>query len=331
MNKVILLKSRPVGKPKLTDFEFSTEAMPRPAEGEVLLKTKFVSVDPYLRGRMSEAKSYVESFQLNKPISSGIIAEVTESANERFQVGDYVSGSLEWKEYQTSKAEGIYKIDTSIASPSAYLGVLGMTGLTAYLGLHEIGAPKEGETLVVSGAAGAVGSIVGQVGKLRGCRVVGIAGSDEKVHMLETEFGFDKVINYNTTADMTAAIAEACPAGVDIYFDNVGGSISDSVNAHLNRFGRVIVCGAISLYNETAPPMGPRVESLLIKKSALMQGFIVSNYAAKFPEAIKQLASWLKEGRLTHSETIIEGFGSIPEAFIGLFEGTNKGKMVVKV
>lgn len=331
MNKAIYLNSRPIGKPKESDFKFVNENKPEITNGDILLKTKFVSVDPYLRGRMSDAKSYVQPFKLNEPISSGCIAEVIESKNDSFKKGDFVSGSLEWKEYQTSKGENLLKVDENKASLSAYLGVLGMTGLTAYFGLTEIGKPKKGETIVVSGAAGAVGSIVGQIAKILGCRVVGIAGTDEKVAMLKSKFGFDEAINYNTVKDMTKAITDACPNGVDVYFDNVGGDISDSVHANINRLGRIIVCGAISAYNDTSVATGPRVEHFLIRKSALMQGFIVGNYAEKFPEGMQQLSKWLKDDKLTYSETIVEGFDAIPKAFIDLFEGKNKGKMIVKI
>jgi hypothetical protein len=331
MNKAILLNKRPIGKPQQSDFEISPIEMPDTIGGEILLKTKFVSVDPYLRGRMSDVKSYVPPFKLNEPISSGCIAEVVSSQNDSFKKGDFVSGSLEWKEYQTSNGDGLLKIDATTAPLSAYLGVLGMTGLTAYFGLTLIGVPKKGETIVVSGAAGAVGTIVGQIGKILGCRVIGIAGTDEKVAVLKAKFGFDAAINYNTEKDIKKAIADACPNGVDIYYDNVGGSISDSVHANINRFGRIIVCGAISVYNETTFPTGPRVEYFLIRKSALMQGFIIGNYAAKFPEGVKQLSKWLQEDKLTYSETIVEGFDAIPQAFMDLFEGKNKGKMIVKV
>lgn len=331
MNKTIILNSRPVGKPQLSDFKLVEEEMPTITEGEILLKAKFVSVDPYLRGRMSDAKSYVPPFELQKVMGSGLVAEVTASKNEKFKVGDFVSGALNWKEFQISNGENLLKIDDSVAPLSNYLGVLGMTGLTAYFGLTEIGKPQKGETIVVSGAAGAVGTIVGQIGKIMGCRVVGIAGSDEKVDLLKSKFGFDEAINYNTTEDMTKAIAEACPNGVDVYFDNVGGEISDAVHANINRLGRVINCGAISAYNDTSVLTGPRVEYFLIKKSALMQGFIVSNYAEKFPEGIKHLSKWLSEGKLTSTETIVEGFENIPQAFIDLFDGKNNGKMIVKI
>ena len=331
MNKTILLDKRPVGKPQLSDFKFIYEEKPQPGNGEILLKTTYVSVDPYLRGRMIDAKSYVPPFQLQQPISSGMVAEVTASNLEGFSKGDFVSGMLEWKEFQKSDGKGLLKVDPSKAPLSAYLGVLGMTGMTAYLGLTEIGKPQKGETLVVSGAAGAVGSIVGQIGKILGCRVIGIVGTDEKVEMLKSKFGFDEGINYKTTKNMKDAIAELCPNGVDLYFDNVGGDITDGVLANINKFARIIVCGSISVYNETSVPTGPRVEMALVKNSALMQGFIVGNFAPKFPEAIAQLSSWLMEGKLTYTETIVEGFNQIPEAFIGLFEGKNNGKMIVKI
>jgi NADPH-dependent curcumin reductase CurA len=331
MNKVILLNSRPVGKPTLNDFKFIEEEKPTANNGEVLLKTLYVSVDPYLRGRMSDAKSYIPPFELNKPIQSAIVAEVTDSRNEDFKIGDFVTGGLEWKQFQTSSGKGLTKVDADAADLSAYLGILGMTGLTAYSGLINIANPQKGETLVVSGAAGAVGSVVGQIGKILGCKVIGIAGTDEKIEMLKSKFGFDEGINYKTTTDMTKAIKAAAPNGVDIYFDNVGGEISDAVLANINKFARVPVCGAISTYNETSVSMGPRVQSILVKNSVLMQGFIVSNYADKFPEAIKKLSGWLKEGKLTYSETIVEGFDNIPQAFMDLFEGKNEGKMIVKI
>jgi NADPH-dependent curcumin reductase CurA len=329
--KTIQLHSRPVGLPKLSDFKFVSEEKPKVAEGEMLLKANYLSVDPYLRGRMMEGKSYVEPFELNKAISSGMIAEVIESKLAGFSQGDFVSGMMEWKEYQVSNGEGLMKVDGCKLPLSAYLGILGMTGLTAYLGLTEIGKPKADETVVVSGAAGAVGSVVGQIAKVLGCRVVGIAGSYEKVEELKSKYAFDAGINYKTTTDMNQAISELCPDGVDVYFDNVGGEISDAVMMNLNRFARVIVCGAISMYNATSVPMGPRVQPFLIKNSVLMQGFIVSNYMEKFGQVIPQLAKWLQEGKISSTETIVNGFENTPQAFIDLFEGKNKGKMIVKI
>ena len=330
--KTIVLNNRPEGKPTLSNFEFVEEDKTlNISEGEILLETAYVSVDPYLRGRMSDAKSYVPPFKLNQPVHSGVVAKVLESKNEKFKVGDYVSGMLNWSTQQVSDGEGLNKVNPEKAPLSTYLGVLGMTGLTAYLGLNEIGKPKAGETIVVSGAAGAVGSVVGQIAKILGLRVIGIAGTDEKIEMLKSKFGFDEGINYNTTKDMKSAIAEAAPNGVDVYFDNVGGPISDAVLFSINQFARIIICGAISVYNETELPTSLSVQPFLVKNSALMQGFIVSNYAEKFPEAIQKLAGWLNEGKLTYTETIVDGFDNIPQAFIDLFEGKNKGKMIVKI
>ncbi|WP_405326462.1 NADP-dependent oxidoreductase [Leeuwenhoekiella sp. LLG6367-2.1] len=331
MNKVIKLKNRPVGAPQNSDFEFTKEDTPSPKDGELLLEARYVSVDPYLRGRMMDQKSYIEPFKLNEPITSGIVAEVIESKNENFKKGDFVNGMLAWKEQQTSNGEGLNKVDADKAPLSAYLGVLGLTGLTAYFGLTKLGLPKEGDTLVVSGAAGAVGTIVGQIGKIHGCKVIGIAGSDEKVEMLKSKFGYDAAINYNTTDDMTSAIAEVAPDGVDVFFDNVGGTIFDAVLANIARNAHVVLCGAIADYNKTETPTGPRVNTTLIKNSVSMSGFTLGDFQSHFQEGIQKLAGWLSEGKLEYEETIVEGFDNIPQAFLDLFEGKNKGKMVVKI
>lgn len=330
--KTILLNNRPEGKPTVSNFEFVTEEKELSiSEGEILLEAAYVSVDPYLRGRMSDAKSYVPPFQLNEPVQSGVVARVVASKNEKFTVGDFVAGMLNWSTQQVSNGEGLNKVDGSKAPLSTYLGVLGMTGLTAYLGLTQIGKPKAGETIVVSGAAGAVGSVVGQIAKILGLHVIGIAGTDEKIDMLKDKFGFDAGINYNTSKNINADIKRLAPNGVDLYFDNVGGPISDAVLFNINHFARIIICGAISVYNDTETPTGVSVQPFLVKNSALMQGFIVSNYADKFPEAMQQLSGWLAEGKLKYTETIVEGFDNIPTAFIDLFEGKNKGKMIVKI
>jgi NADPH-dependent curcumin reductase CurA len=331
MNKVILFNKRPVGKPTMDDFKFIEEEKPTAAEGQVLLKTLYVSVDPYLRGRMTTVKSYIPPFELNKPLASTLVAEVVESKNKDFKPGDFVTGHLDWKEYQLSAGTGLNKIDNNAASLTAYLGILGLTGLTAYFGLTEIAHPKAGETMVVSGAAGAVGSVVGQIGKIMSLKVIGLAGTEEKVELLKSKFGFDEAINYKTTQDMQQAIAYAAPDGVDIYFDNVGGEISDAVLANINKFARVPLCGAISGYNDTETSVGPRVQNIMVKNSVLMQGFIVSNYSSKFPEGRAQLTKWLQEGKLSSAETIVNGFDQIPQAFIDLFDGKNSGKMIVKI
>ena len=331
MSRTVLFKNRPAGKPSKSDFEFIEEEDPKPKEGELLLKALYISVDPYLRGRMRNEKSYIPPFELNKPMESMVVAEVVESHNHNFQKGEFVSGMLKWKELQISNGTGLNRVDRDLAPLPAFLGVLGLTGLTAYLGLEKIGKLMAGETLVVSGAAGAVGSIVGQIGKIKGCMVVGIAGSDEKVDHIENKFGFDRGINYNKTDDMAQAIREICTDGVDVYFDNVGGEILDAVLQNINKDARIINCGAISLYNETEVPTGPRPEGLLIKNTALMQGFLVRDHVKDFGRALQQLAAWLQEDNLEYDETIVDGFEKLPEAFIGLFEGRNVGKMIVKV
>ncbi len=330
MSKTILLAKRPEGLPKLSDFKIDDEITPELAVGEILLHTKYVSVDPYLRGRMNDVKSYIPPFELGQPMASGTVAEVVVSKNEAFQKGDFISGILPWKEKMVSNGEGLLKVDQNRAPLSAYLGILGMTGLTAYLGLTEIGKPKKGETLVVSGAAGAVGSVVGQIGKILGMRVVGVAGTEEKIALLKNEFGFDEAINYKTTENMAAALKTACPDGVDVYFDNVGGSISDAVLFSINKFARIVCCGAISVYNNTKLPQSMSVQTFLVRNSALMQGFIVFDYADKYPDAIQQLSNWLVEEKLKSTETVREGFENIPQAFLDLFDGKNKGKMVIK-
>ena len=315
--------------PLLSDFNIEEELTPVTSEGEVLLKSVYVSVDPYLRGKMNGTHPPI--FELNEPVSSKIIAEVVESNNDSFKKGDYVSGYLNWKEYQVSDGATLQKIDSDAVTLSAHLGVLGITGLSAYIALMDIGKPKKGETLVVSGAAGAVGSIVGQIGKIIGCKVVGIVGTDEKVNLLKTKFGYDQAINYKTTPDMSAAIAKLCPEGVDIYFDNVGGMISDGVIANMNKYGRISVCGTISNYNDVEQQTGPSLLPIVVYKFLTIQGFLIGDHAVRFPGVTAQLSAWLKEGKITYSETILEGFDKLPEAFIGLFEGRNEGKMIVKI
>ena len=331
MNRAIHLQNRPTGRPALSDFKFVEEEKPAPGEGQILMETKYISVDPYLRGRMIDAKSYIPPFELHKPITSGIIAEVKESKHPDFKKGDFVNGMLAWKEFQVSNGKGLIKVDPDQAPLSAYLGILGMTGLTAYFGLTDIGKPKAGETILITGAAGAVGSVVGQLGKIFECKVVGIAGSDDKIDVITSNFGFDAGINYKTTDDMKAAVAEACPDGVDVFFDNVGGSIFDAVMDNTNRGARVVLCGAIADYNKTETPTGPRVNTTLIKNSILMQGFTVGNYESEFQQGIQKLAGWLKENNLNYEETIVEGFENTPQAFLDLFDGKNTGKMVVKI
>jgi NADPH:quinone reductase len=328
--KQIVLAARPAGKPAADNFRIEAVELPAIAEGEVLLKGLYYSVDPYMRGRMNDAASYVPPFQLNQPIEGGVVAEVTESRSGMFKPGDIVTGMLPWSEHFVGVEKKLVKVDTTVASASYYLGVMGMPGLTAYFGLLDICKPKPGETVVVSGAAGAVGIVVGQLAKLHGCRVVGIAGSDAKVKLLTTEFGFDAAINYKTTTSIRAAIAAACPNGVDIYFDNVGGEISDAVIAEINFNARIALCGQVSLYNNAGISTGPRLQPILLTKSVLMQGFIIGNYKSRFAEGINYLAKNVQEGKIKFTETIMHGFEKLPAAFLGLFTGENTGKMIVQ-
>jgi len=331
MNRQIILKSRPKGLPTQANFEITETPVPSSNEGELLVKAKFISVDPYMRSRMSDAKSYVPSFEVGKPMDGGVVAEVIESSHPDYVAGDAVLGHLQWQEIQTVKAESVTKLNKSDAPLSCYLGILGMPGLTAYFGLLEIGKPVAGETVVVSGAAGAVGMVVCQIARLKGCRVIGIAGSDEKNAYLKDVLKVDEVINYHTEKNIKAAIARACPDGVDVYYDNVGGEISDAVFSNINKYARIVLCGQISVYNDTEIPVGPRPQPIMVKKSALMQGFIVNNYYHRFGEGVKQLGQWLGEGKLTYKETIVQGFETLPDTFIGLFHGKNTGKMLVEM
>lgn len=283
-----------------------------------------------MRGRMNDAKSYVPPFEIDQPMSGTVIAKVVESKYKDLNPGDIVSGNLPWRVQTVAPGVGLVKIDASDAPLSYHLDVLGMTGLTAYFGLMEIGKPKAGETVVVSGAAGAVGLVVGQIAKINGCRVVGIACSDEKIKVLKEKYGFDDAINYKIVPDLKSAISKSCPKGVDIYYDNVGGEISDAVISNINFHARIPLCGQISLYNSVETPVGLRLQPMLLTRSVLMQGFIVSNFQSQFPEGIKHLAKWLKEGELKFEQTIVNGFDQLPAALLGLFKGANIGKMIVE-
>ena len=331
VNRQILLVKRPIGVPDESCFKSVTSEIPRPADGQVLLRTLFLSVDPYMRGRMNDRRSYVAPFQLNEVLTGGIVGEVVKSKSNNFVEGNFVAGNFGWQDYSIADEKEVRKVNPEIAPVSTALGVLGMPGLTAYFGLLDIGKPKQGETVVVSGAAGAVGMIVGQIAKIYGCRVVGIAGSDKKTKYLVDELGFDTAVNYKAVPHLRKALKEACPNGVDIFFDNVGGDISDAAISLINNNARIPLCGQISLYNEVQIPMGPRLQPRLLTFSALMKGFIVHNYADRFDEGICQLSDWLKEKKLKYAEHIVQGLENAPKAFIGLFAGDNLGKQIVKV
>ncbi|QKG83850.1 NADP-dependent oxidoreductase [Kroppenstedtia pulmonis] len=329
-NRQIRLIRRPQGMPEPDDFLITEEPVPQPGNGEVLVRTVYLSVDPYMRGRMRDVKSYVPPFPLNEVLTGGVVGQVVESRHPDYQTGDLVTGMLEWADYSVSTGEKLNKIPEGPAPASAALSVLGMPGLTAYFGLLDIGKPQAGETVVVSGAAGAVGSIVGQIAKLKGCQVVGIAGSREKVDYLTKELGFDAVINYREES-VPEALDKVCPKGVDVYFDNVGGPISDAVLARINYQARIPLCGQISLYNQENPEPGPRVQGALLINSALMKGFIVSDYQEHFQEGMAQLSQWVGEGKIRYRENIVDGLENTIAAFQGLFKGENIGKQLVRV
>ena len=330
-NREWLLAERPDGEPDQDCFELRETDVPVPAPGELLVRTRFLSVDPYMRGRMRDAESYAEPWDVGDALKGGIVGEVVESESDAYAEGDLVTGEGLWADYATLDADDVAPVDPTVADPEAYLGVLGMPGRTAYFGLLEVGEPKPGDTVVVSGAAGAVGSVVGQIAKRNGCRVVGFAGSDEKTAWLTDDLGFDAAINYKDTDDYRAALDEAAPDGVDAYYDNVGGPITDAVFGHLNVDARVAICGQISTYNATEVPTGPRKLGTLIQTRATVQGFLFSDFSERMDVATRQLASWVQSGDIGYRETITEGLENAPDAFMGLFEGENIGKQLVKV
>jgi NADPH-dependent curcumin reductase CurA len=330
-NTRIVLAQRPVGYPKPKDFKIVRSQIPDPVEGEFLLKTCYLSVDPYQRGRMNEGASYAPGVSLGEVMTGGIVGEVVRTNHADYQEGDVVQANLGWQEYAISDGTGARKVDPTLAPISTSLGVLGMPGATAYFGLLEIGKPLWGETVLVSGAAGAVGSLVGQIAKIKGCRAVGIAGSNEKVEYIINELGFDDGYNYKTTSDHGEALKSCCPEGVDVYFDNVGGVITDAVFPRLNEKGRISICGQISQYNLEDPEQGPRHLWHLIVKRLRVQGFLVFDFADRYAEALTQMAAWIGEGKLKYREDIVEGIENAPAAFIGMLSGDNIGKRLIKV
>lgn len=331
LNRQIVLAARPEGLPKEADFRLVESGRPQPRDGQFLVRTHYLSVDPYMRGRISEAKSYAEPVGLNDVMVGGTVGRVIESHHPEFREGDTVVGYWGWQEYAVSDGRDVTRFSTEIAPMSTALGVLGMPGMTAYFGLLDVGYPKPGDQVLVSAAAGAVGSVVGQIAKIKGCYVAGSAGSDEKIDYVRNELGFDAAFNYKTANDYSAQIQEVCPRGIDVYFDNVGGSMTDAAFLHLNNHARVVVCGQIEQYNATRPPRGPRLLWHLIVKRARAEGFLVFDYAERFPEAQRQMAQWLHEGRIKYRENIIDGLENAPKAFIGLFHGENIGKQLVRV
>ncbi len=317
--------------PKESDFRLVSAPIPALASGQVLLRTIFLSVDPYMRGRMNGIRTYADPVDIGQLMVGGTVGKVVQSSNPQFQVGDVVVGYWGWQEFAVSDGKGLQKLDTSLAPASTALGVLGMPGMTAYFGFLDICQPKPGETVVVSGAAGAVGSLVGQIAKIKGCRAVGIAGSDDKIAWLINDLGFDAAFNYKTTEDYIAKFKELCPKGIDCYFDNVGGPVTDAILPVLNVKARISVCGQISQYNSARPEPGVRPYVFLLSKQSRAEGFIVSQFADRFPEGVAQMAQWIKEGKLKYREHFVEGFENAPRALIGVLQGDNTGKMIVAI
>jgi NADPH-dependent curcumin reductase len=330
----IVLASRPVGEPKPFDFRLEEFAVPQPGPGEILLRTKFLSLDPYMRGRMSDAPSYAKPVGVDEVMEGGTVSEVVASNNDKYAVGDIVLAHTGWQTHAVSKGIGLRKLDPSVAPVSTALGVLGMPGMTAYAGLLEIGQPKEGETVVVAAASGAVGSVVGQIARIKGARAVGIAGGADKCRYVKDELGFDACVDHRT-ADFPEQLKAACPKGVDVYFENVGVPVFDAVLPLFNTFARIPVCGVIAQYNMTELPPGPDRVPLLLRnvltKRLTMRGFIVTDFAAKFPDFIRDMPQWIKEKRIKYREDIAEGLENAPQTFMGLLKGKNFGKQLVRV
>jgi NADPH-dependent curcumin reductase CurA len=331
MNQQITLAARPVGFPKESDFKLVESSLPTPVPGEMLIRALYLSVDPYMRGRMSSAKSYAPSVELGGVMVGGVVGQVVESRHPQFAPGEIVQGDFGWQQFAVSDGKAVGKVDPKVAPISTALGILGMPGLTAYCGLLEIGKPQPGETVVVSAAAGAVGSLVGQIAKILGCHVVGIAGTDEKVQYVVEELGFDSAFNHKSTSNYYRRLIELCPRGIDVYFDNVGGAITDAVVRLINVRARLVICGQISQYNLERPEMGPRWLRVLLVKQVRAEGFLVFQFADRFEQSLRQMAQWLQEGKLKYRENIIEGIENAPRAFIGMLRGENIGKQLVKV
>jgi len=330
-NRQFTLAARPHGWPKLSDFKLVESPILTPGPGEVLVQAHYLSVDPYMRGRMNDRASYAEPVKLGEVMTGGVVGQIVKSNHPKFPEGAYAQGVLGWQEYALSDGSNIHLVNPNLAPLSAYLGVLGMPGLTAYFCLLDLGQPKAGETVLVSGAAGAVGSIAGQIAKIKGCRVVGVAGTDKKVKLLCDELRFDAAFNYRSEEDYYATLKQLCPKGIDVYFDNVGGKLTDAVFHRLNVHARVCICGQISQYNSSEVELGPRFLWKLIETRATVQGFLVLDYAARFKEGVMQLAAWLKSGELQYRETTVQGFENTPQAFLDMLHGKNIGKQIVKM
>jgi NADPH-dependent curcumin reductase len=330
VNHQFRLAARPVGMAKRGDWTYTEEPVREPGDGEFLVKILYISLDPAMRGWMNEGKSYIQPVGIGEVMRAGGAGRVISSKNSAFAPGDFVYGVFGVQEYAISNGKGIAKVDPRVAPLPVFLGTLGMPGMTAYFGLLDIGQPKPGETVVVSGAAGAVGTVVGQIAKIKGCRVVGIAGGAEKCKYITKDLNFDAAIDYKAE-DVRKALQTHCPKGVDVYFDNVGGDILDAVLTQLARGARIVICGAISQYNNTTPIKGPSNYLSLLVNRASMKGMVVFDYAERYGEAAREMAGWMKAGKLKSREDIVEGFETFPETLLKLFKGENTGKLVLKV
>jgi NADPH-dependent curcumin reductase CurA len=329
INRQILLKSRPEGAPSLDNFELTQSPIPEPSEGEMLMRILYLSLDPYMRGRMSDGKSYARPADIGQPMVGGTVGEIVKSRNPKYRVGDIVLGYGGWQEYALSNGAGLRKLDPTLAPVSTALGVLGMPGMTAYVGLLEIGRPQPGETVVVAAASGAVGSVVGQIAKIKGCHVIGIAGGADKCRFVTGELGFDACVDHRAP-DFARRLEAACPKGIDVYFENVGGIVQQTVWPLLNDFARIPVCGLIAQYNATSPMPGPDMFSVL-RKRLLLRGFIVSDFAMKQADFLRDVGEWVRSGHLRYREDIVDSLENAPASFLGLLQGKNFGKMLVKI
>jgi NADPH-dependent curcumin reductase len=330
VNHQFRLAARPDAMVGREHFDYVEEPLPELTDGQVLVKTAYISLDPAMRGWMAEGRSYIPPVQIGEVMRAGTVGEVVESKGQKLAVGDQVTGWLGVQKYAVCDENAVFKVDAGEIPLTTFLGALGMPGMTAYFGLLDVGAPKEGETVVVSGAAGAVGSVVGQIAKIKGCRVVGIAGGPEKCAWIVDELGFDAAIDYKGE-DVGDALRKHCPEGIDVYFDNVGGDILDAALARLARGARVVICGAISQYNNLESMRGPSNYMSLLVNRARMEGFVVIDYMGRATEATREMAGWIAEGKLIAREDVVEGFESFPEALQKLFRGENVGKLVLKV
>ncbi len=330
MNRQFRLAARPVGTVKDSDWNFTTEPLADPSEGELAVKVLYISLDPAMRGWMNEGKSYIEPVGIGEVMRAGGVGKVIASRHSAFAVGDYVTGSLGVQDYALMSGKTLAKVDTRVAPLERYLSVLGMPGMTAYFGLLEVGQPKAGETVVVSGAAGAVGSVVGQVARIKGCRTVGIAGGADKCRYLTEVLGFDAAIDYKSE-NVKKALRQHCPKGVDVYFDNVGGDILDAVLTRIARDARIVICGAISQYNNTTAVKGPANYMSLLVNRASMKGMVVFDYADRYAEAAREMAGWIKEGKLIAREDVVDGLETFPQTLQKLFTGENIGKLMIRV